>query len=149
MDENQWPARRQANLGIRYGLLGGLFSVLFMVVLGFAFRDRNLGDVLSWLIGWIIIFLAARQAAMKARASQEISVDSAQNIRAASIGTAIVAVVVVWAYVFGRDILTDEASYFTVISCVRIPIDTAMALGIGVGVAKTAEKNWDFDRDPF
>ena len=52
-------------------------------------------------------------------------------MRGAAVGAALITVLLLWLFVFGRDVVRDEPGLFTVFSCARVPFDVALALGIG------------------
>ena len=123
--------RRRSNAGFRLGLAGGLVVAGMNAVLGFALQDWNTADLIAWLFSWIVVFIVARQAAERQYRAQRNELEPGRHLRGAAVGAALITVLLVWLFVFGRDVVRDKPGLFTVISCVRVPFDVALALGIG------------------
>lgn len=123
--------RRRANAGIRLGLIGGLVLAGANAVLGFALQNWNTADLIVWVLGWAVVFIVARQAAEQQYRAQRNELEPGRHLRGAAVGAALITVLLVWLFVFGRDVVRDEPGLFTVFSCARVPFDIALAIGIG------------------
>ena len=123
--------RRRSNAGFRLGLIGGLVVAGTNAVLGFALQDWNTADLIAWLFSWIVVFIVARQAAERQYRAQRNELEPGRHLRGAAVGAALLTVLLVWLFVFGRDVVRDKPGLFTVFSCARVPFDIALAIGIG------------------
>lgn len=134
---------RRGNAGFRYGLIGGLVVVGVNAVLGFALQNWNTADLIAWLLGWVVVFIVARQAAGAQVRAQMGELNPGRNAQGAAVGAALLTVLLVWLFVFGRDVVRDQPGLFTVFSCARVPFDVVVALGVGslagAGVARRYE----------
>ncbi len=123
--------RRRRNAGFRLGLVGGLVVAGANAVLGLALQNWDTADLTAWLLGWVVVFIVARQAAEQQYRAQRAELAPGRHVRGAAVGAALITVLLLWLFVFGRDVVRDEPGLFTVFSCARVPFDVALALGIG------------------
>lgn len=140
--------RRRSNAGFRLGLVGGLVVVGVNAVLGFALQNWNTADLIAWFLGWVVVFIVARQAAERQYRAQRDELAPGRHVRGAAVGAALITVVLVWLFIFGRDVVRDTPGLFTVLSCARVPFDVVLALGIGslaaAGVGRPYESDNSF-----
>jgi|CXWK01.1.fsa_nt_gi uncharacterized membrane protein YfcA len=123
--------RRRSNAGFRLGLVGGLVVGGSNAVLGFMLQNWNTADLIAWFFGWVVVFIVARQAAEQQYRVQRNELEPGRHVRGAAVGAALITVLLVWLFIFGRDVVRDQPGLFTVFSCARVPFDILLALGIG------------------
>lgn len=123
--------RRRSNAGFRFGMIGGLVIAGVDTMLGFALQNWDTADLIAWLIGWVVVFIVARQAASAQYRSQLAELNPGRNLTGAAVGAALISVLVVWLFIFVRDVVRDDPGLFTLFSCARVPFDVAVALGVG------------------
>lgn len=144
MEGDGWD-RRPPNAGFRLGFVGGLVVVGVIAALGFVTQNWNTADRLGRLTALVVVLIVARQAAGRQYRQQRASANPARNVRGAGVGAALITVLVMWLFIFARDVARDQPGAFTLTSCVRVPLDVALAVGLGHlaagGVARRHERS--------
>ena len=123
--------QKHSNAGFRLGSVGGLVIVGVIAILGFATQNWNTADRWGRLIGLGVAFAVAHQAAARQYRQQRAGLEPTRNVRGAGVGAALISIVIMWLFIIARDVIRDRPEMFTLTSCVRVPIDIALAIGLG------------------
>lgn len=124
------PGQVAFQVGLVAGLLMALIHLVFMLIT----QDRNSADFIAWIFEWVVIYFAARTAAVRLLKSRQnsFSLTPTSGVTGAAVGAALITMVLDWVFIVLRDVILDVPSFATTIGLLRLPVDVFISLGLGV-----------------
>ncbi|GAB4480156.1 MAG: hypothetical protein OHK0031_01090 [Anaerolineales bacterium] len=134
-DETPRRANIFTHTGFRMGALGILLMALVRGFFLLLYPEKVDGNLLTWLIQWVLYLILARVAAERHYDSQQRSLESLRGVSGAGVGAALTTSVGVWALIILTALVMDANGVQIVMKpfsvCAWIILDVLLALGFG------------------
>jgi hypothetical protein len=138
---------RNINEGFRVGLIGGITVACLHLLLPIFSGGRAWGDLLAWLLQWVLYFLLARSAAQRQYNKNQMELSALQGVQGAGVGAALVTSVLNWIFLLVRAFIVNAMGSIVIVEPISlyciIVIDVIIALGIGAWGGGSIAKKYE------
>jgi hypothetical protein len=136
---------RNINEGFRVGLIGGIVSALMHLLLPLFSGGAVWGELLAWLIQWLLYLLVARSAAQRQYDKQQLQINPLDGVIGAGVGAALITSILTWLFILIRAVVIKATGDFVIVEPISlyciVVLDVLVALGLGgVGGRSVANK---------
>lgn len=125
------PGPTPGSTALRVGIMAGINLILIHIMAWLITQDVGAGDVIGWLVGWFVVFMAARAAATKHYNAQRSAIEPLHGTQGAGIGAALITTFILWLFIIVRNLAGGGDSFANIWGVLRLPVDLFLALGLG------------------
>jgi hypothetical protein len=130
-DNFSTPGPKPGSTALRVGILAGIALILIHVAAWLVTEDVGTGDVIGWVVSWLVVFVAARTAADQQYRAQSDAIEPLQGVQGAGIGAALITTFILWLFITSRNLMGSGDAFTNAWGILRIPVDLFIALGLG------------------